>query len=108
MKIAYDIDIISINNAYRGRRFKTKEYIGYEQELLLKLPKAKMIKGKVQINYLFKVKNFGGRDLDNCIKVVQDILAKKGYIENDNRIVTITAQKVKSEVEGFEIEILPL
>ena len=108
MKIAYDIDILSINKAFQGRRFKTPEYKGYEQELLLKLPKLKQIKGNVQINYLFKIKNFDMRDLDNCIKLITDILVKRGYIEDDRKIITFTATKVKSEVEGFEIEILPL
>ena len=107
MKVSLPVKLLSVNEAWQGRRFKTNAYKGYEQELLLRLPKKKMTKGDIEIHYTFNVKNMN-RDIDNMIKPLQDILVKKGYIEDDRNVVFFTARKWKSDIESFEVEILPV
>ena len=37
MEQKIDIKPLSVNDAWQGKRFKTREYTGYEKEMLLKL-----------------------------------------------------------------------
>ena len=37
-----DIKPMSVNEAWKGRRFKTDKYKGFEKEMLLKLPNIKI------------------------------------------------------------------
>ena len=82
MKI--NIKPLSVNDAWKGRRFKTDIYKDYEQQLLYTLPKIKVPEGKLKVKYIFGLSNKGA-DGDNCIKQFQDILSKK-YGFNDNKI----------------------
>lgn len=104
-KLKYFIRPLSINEAWQGRRFKSKKYKAYERELLLALPAGKMIKGFVGIEIEFYFKNFGCRDVDNPVKPLLDILQKKGYFENDKKIIWLKVEKFKSKKEGFLVKI---
>ena len=77
---------LSSNVAWQGRRFKSNAYKTFEELLLLTLPKKKKISGKVKITYCFYLKNHKMTDYDNLIKPLQDILVKKGYIDDDRKI----------------------
>ena len=96
---------LSINKAYRGRRFKTKEYAGYETELYYQLPDLQIPEGKLQVQYIFGLSNKRA-DWDNPIKAFQDILQKK-YLFDDNRIYKAIVEKVDvkrgEEFVSFEI-----
>lgn len=78
---------LSVNEAYKGRRFKTDSYKSYEKELLLTLPMSVIVpEGDLVAYYEF---GFSSRasDWDNPVKPLQDILQKK-YKFNDNRITS--------------------
>ena len=62
-----DLKPISVNRAFYGRRYLTKEYQAYKTELGLLLGKIKPIKGYVQICLRFGVpkKTFAIADCDN-------------------------------------------
>lgn len=94
-----NIKPLSINIAYRGRRFKSKEYIQYKQDLLLLLPKLKVPAGKIEISYLWGVSNKRS-DCDNLIKVFTDIL-QEAYEFDDCRIYRIVSEK-KDIPKGHE------
>ena len=85
MKTVLNIKPLSVNNCWQGRRFKTKHYLNYEKELLLKLPQ-RVIQNElpliVTITYWFS--NIGA-DIDNPSKPLLDILQKK-YWFDDKRI----------------------
>lgn len=98
---------LSVNEAWQGRRFKTKKYKNYERELLYSLPAREKILGTVGVDIKFYFKNPNCRDVDNPIKPLLDILDKKGYFENDKKIVCLHVEKIKSEMEGFEVCIYP-
>lgn len=80
-----ELKALSVNEAWRGRRFKTDAYKKYEQNLTLMLPKNIVIpEPPFVINLKFGFSS-AASDWDNCIKTTQDILAKK-YKFNDKLI----------------------
>lgn len=96
MSVKINIKPLSINEAFQGRRFKTEKYKKYEKELLLLLPKNfKLPPPPYYIIFEFGFSNKAS-DLDNPIKVMQDILQKK-YKFNDKDIykAEITKKIVK-------------
>ena len=104
MKI--NIKPLSVNKAWKGKRFKSNMYKVYEIELLYKLPKLnipKKIKLELNIHVGFSSK---GSDLDNVCKPFQDILSKK-YGFNDNQIYKLIMTKEivpkKAEFISFNI-----
>ena len=76
---------LSINKAFRGRRFKTPEYEAYEKEVFYQLkPMAISKKAKLCVRIAVGFKNRNA-DIDNICKPLIDILQKK-YHFNDNQI----------------------
>ena len=70
------IKALSVNEAWKGKRFKTLSYKKYEQELTYLLPIIDVPEGKLQVHYIFGLSNKQS-DYDNCIKQFQDIISKK-------------------------------
>jgi Holliday junction resolvase RusA-like endonuclease len=105
-KIVINEKPLSVNAAWQGRRFKTVTYKNYEQTIYHLLPKVK-IKGEVEIHYTFYLKNYSRTDIDNCVKCLQDVIVKKGIIEDDRKIVLFSAEKRKSKTDRIEVEIMP-
>ena len=84
---------LSVNGAYRGRRFATQELKDYKLELSLRLPKKIVIpEGKLKVVYIFGISSKNG-DGDNLIKAFQDCVADK-YGFNDKRIYKWDVEKV--------------
>lgn len=101
---------LSNNRMWQGRRFKTPDYTAYEQEVAFLLPRdvaAHRVEGLVEVHYRFFIKNHKLSDCDNMIKPLQDILVKRGFIEDDRHIYRFTAEKVPSETPRIEVEIIP-
>jgi len=76
---------LSVNDAWKGRRMKTKDYKRYEQHISYLLPKE----NQIPEGYLTACLKWGfssaGSDIDNPVKPFIDILQKK-YGFNDNKI----------------------
>lgn len=102
-----DIKPLSVNNVFKGRRFRTKEYDIYEMQVRNKLQKILIPEGYLSIKYKVGFSS-NGSDLDNCIKPFQDIISKH-YGFNDNRIYHFEVFKeiVKKGNEYISFEILP-
>ena len=96
---------ISINECFQGRRFKTKKYNAFIEEMLYTMPKQKMIKGMVRIGIAFSLKSILRSDLDNLLKPVIDCVVKKGWIEDDRFIQSIEAHKILGDKEEIRIKI---
>lgn len=79
-----NIKPLSINKAYRGRRFATSELKQYKSDLYFLLPSISIPKEKLSVYYEFGLSSKGS-DGDNLIKAFQDILSEK-YNFNDNKI----------------------
>jgi|TARA_Y100000310_G_scaffold125845_1_gene124586 Holliday junction resolvase RusA-like endonuclease len=99
---------LTVNKAWRGRRFKTNEYKVYEGELLYMLPKMKIPAGKLRIKLVVGYSNKLS-DIDNCLKPFIDVLQKK-YDFNDKEIYKLEIEKeiVKKGEEFIEFELKPL
>lgn len=103
--VEQDIKPLSINKAFQGRRFKTKQYQDFEALCLYSMPKYQQIRNFVSIDIIFYFKN-NRSDIDNCIKPILDIIVKKGYIEDDRKIMKLTVQKrITKGKEGFGFRI---
>lgn len=103
--IEIQIKPLSINKAFKGKRFKTNDCKHYEECLFYLLPKREMIKGKIHISYKFFLKNHKMIDIDNLVKVLQDILVKKRYIEDDRMIYRMVVEKHPSLINKIQIDI---
>lgn len=108
MKITIPLKPLSVNSAFQGRRFKTKLYKDFENDFLYLAPKRKMIKGDIEIEYKFYLKNCKMIDYDNCIKLTQDLIVKCGWIEDDRKIYKATIYKIPSKEDRIEIKIKKL
>ena len=87
---------LTVNRAWCGRRFKSKEYLDYEQELFLLLPKLEIPKeNKLTLVLKFGLSNVLS-DIDNPVKPFLDVL-QKAYGFNDKRIFRMEVEKVKVE-----------
>jgi Holliday junction resolvase RusA-like endonuclease len=96
---------LSLNKAYRGRRFTTKDLKDYQKEVGYQLPKLKIPQGKLEVSYIFGCSSKGS-DGDNLIKAFQDCLAEH-YGFNDNKIYKWTVEKadIKKGEEFIKFEI---
>lgn len=89
--IKLQIKPLSVNNAWQGKRFKTNDYKKYEEDLLLMLPKIKIINPPYRLNITVGFSNKAS-DLDNVLKPFLDILQKK-YSINDKHIQILHVEK---------------
>jgi len=98
--VVIQIKPLSVNDAYRGRRFATPELIRFKQAVYYSLPSFYHIPaGKLKIAYEFGVSSKSS-DVDNLVKAFQDVLCTK-YEFNDNRIYELRAEK-KMVAKGKE------
>ncbi len=104
MKIS--IKPLSVNECWRGRRFKTPAYTAYERELLyllpsLTIPKNKKLELKIKVGFSSK-----NSDADNIAKPFCDILQKR-YGFNDKWIYKLTIEKedVEKKAEFIDFQL---
>jgi hypothetical protein len=104
--IKIPIKPLSVNGAWKGKRYKSKDYSVFERNLLLILPKVKMPDPPYEIHYEF---GFSSRasDVDNPTKTTTDVLAKK-YGFNDKLVhrMILEKQLVKKGAEYIKFKIL--
>lgn len=106
--VKLNIKPLSVNEAWQGRKFKTDKYKQYEKDMLMIMPNLNISQGKYQLTLHF---GFSSplADLDNPVKLIQDLLQKK-YKINDKDIfkLVVTKELVKKGKEFIEynLEIL--
>lgn len=96
---------LSVNKAFQGRRFKTKDCKDFERDVSLFLPPKKMIAGDVEMVLEFYLKNHRRTDVSNLVKILEDILVKRGYIEDDRKIYHLDLYKYEAEEDSINIYI---
>jgi Holliday junction resolvase RusA-like endonuclease len=96
---------LSVNEAWKGTRYKTKVYNAYEKELILTLPKFVMPLPPYEIYLHFGFSNKKA-DIDNPVKPFLDIMQKK-YNFNDCDIFSLIIKKsvVKKGLEFIEFNV---
>lgn len=99
---------LSVNEAWKGKRYKTDKYMTYEHNLLYLLPKITLPNPPYSIILEFGMSNILS-DFDNPCKPFIDVLQKK-YGFNDKLIMSAQINKVKvdkgREYIGFSIKSL--
>lgn len=106
---------LSVNDATRGRHFPTAAKRDFETRMRWSLPNVAVVgKPYYRIAYDFHLKNFHLTDYDNCIKVTQDCLVKRGILTDDRLIVDARIRKFPAKadrivvtVEGCDLEPTP-
>ncbi len=105
MKRSYSATIkypsFSINKAWQGKRFKTKEY-GLWRMGLMNVLKDKLsfsVEGFVKLEINYFIKEFARTDVDNLVKGFVDGLVDAGIIEDDRKVVHYNIWKHKAEGE---------
>ena len=97
---------LSVNEAFQGKRFKTKKYKQFERDMLLMLPPLKIdFKPPLTLHITFGFSS-SLSDIDNPLKPLLDCLQKK-YGFNDRDIYEITVKKeiVTSGEDFIEVKI---
>ena len=97
-----NIKPLSVNGAWKGRRFKTDEYKKYIKDILLILRPVKIPDGYLELYLKFGFSS-ANSDFDNPVKCFVDCLQKK-YGFNDKMIkrCIIDVEQVKKGAEFIE------
>ena len=99
-----NIQPLSINKGYTGRKFKTEEYKKYERDLKLYLCTIKLPKVKPRQKFYLYLE-FGiptRQDVTNGIKLLEDILTAHMGI-NDRHTMAVYCRKVITRKEDCYI-----
>lgn len=98
---------LTVNRAYRGRRFRSNEYDDFEREVGIFLKRDLIVPPGANLSVTYRF-GFSSKqaDIDNPIKVFQDIL-QKFYGFNDKMIyeIRVTKEIVKKGEEYVEFDI---
>jgi len=103
------IKALSVNKAWQGKRFKTKDYLRYEQMLFVMLPNNIIVpKHRFWITITRWYSN-NRSDIDNPTKIFIDILSKK-YKFDDKEIYQMILNKkiVKKWCEYIDFQFYQL
>lgn len=104
MKI--NIEPLSVNTAWKGKRFKTDAYKQFERDMFLLLPKMDVPKEKLSVSLIFGFSNKAS-DIDNPIKPILDVLQKAyGFNDKDIYELQVVKQIVKKGKEYIEFLIV--
>lgn len=110
MNIKLEVQPLSINKAFQGRRFKSPDYKRFEIDVCTCLPFSTKdtTKEEVFVRYIFYIKNYGNADTFNMEKTLSDMLVKRGYIADDRYIRAGYVRKERvASLEYIEINIEP-
>ena len=104
--IRINIKPLSVNEAWKGKRYKTDKYRQYENTLLWLLPKKIDIPTPpFEVHFKFGFSSTLS-DWDNPVKPTQDILSKKyGFDDKLIRKAVVETEIVKKGKEYFEFKI---
>jgi len=100
-----DIKPLSVNQAWKGRRFKTDKYKQYERDILMILRPVVIPEGFLELTLTFGFSN-PLSDFDNPVKPFVDCLQKKyGFNDKMIKLCTINIDSVKKGQEFIEWEL---
>lgn len=107
--IELQIKPLSINECWRGRRFKTDAYQIYEHSVSKLLPDDFVIPKKpLKVYFEFGFSN-SNADIDNPVKPIIDILQKKyNFNDRDIHIMELVKNNTEKGKEYVKIQILSL
>lgn len=107
LKYRVNVKPLSVNNAWKGKRYRSKKYDSFEALVKSQLPqKIELPEPPYTIHLKFGFSS-AASDWDNPIKPTQDVIAKK-YGFNDKLIKKgiVETEQVPKGKEYFEFELL--
>jgi len=106
--IKIDVKPLSVNEAWKGRRFKTDKYDRYITTVLALLPNMELPRPPYKLSLEFGFSN-SASDVDNPIKNFTDCLQKR-YKFNDRDIYILHVNKVlvKKTKEYVKFELVSI
>jgi len=91
MILTFDIKPLSVNISRKGKHFKTKTHLQYEEDigklLLTQKNKEWPLTGPLEVFIDWYLMRYKTTDWDNPIKPIFDILQKYNVIKNDKDII---------------------
>ena len=104
--VRIDEKTLSVNGAWKGRRYKSDAYKAYRTKLLYLLPhKINIPQPPFEIYFRFGFSS-AASDWDNPVKPLQDILAEKyGFNDKLIRRAIVDTEIVPKGKEFFEFEL---
>lgn len=97
---------LSVNECWRGKRFKTPKYKAYEQEVLLKLRPMTLPEKPYKLFLEFGLSSMQA-DWDNPVKPFVDILQKRyGFNDRDIHEAVVRKKKTAKGEEYTEFKIV--
>ena len=66
------------------------------------------LRGDLELELVFYLVHPKRSDVDNLVKIQQDLLQKRGFFKNDNQIVSLIARKEQADEEGWRFRISTL
>ena len=107
-KIILNLKPLSVNEAWKGRRFSTPAKKQFEAAVRYSLPKVEVRRAPYyRVAYDFFLVNFALTDGANLEKVLTDCLVKRGVIQDDRYIVDYRIRKFPSDKDRIEISVEP-
>lgn len=108
MKFTLEVSPLSVNKAWKGRRFKTGDYLQFERDVCAVLPISdeEPMEGELVVEYIYYIKNYGNTDTGNLEKTLTDMLVKRRYIKDDRYIKKLIQTKEKLDGEYEYVDIL--
>lgn len=104
--IHVDIKPMSVNEAWKGQRYKTDAYMQYTQDLMWLLPKLVIPQPPYEVRFEFGFSSTLS-DWDNPVKPTQDVLCRKyGFDDRDIVRAVVDTVKVPKGKEYFKFEIM--
>lgn len=109
-----DISPLSINKAFRGKRFKSAEYKQYAKDIegLLwgqkdiipaAIKNASTYDLDIKITFYYSPTRFKKMDIDNAVKPLLDVLVSNGIIKDDRYLTKLTIEKILNKEDGIMI-----
>jgi Holliday junction resolvase RusA-like endonuclease len=106
LRLTVPIKPLSVNEAFKGRHFSTDAKEQFEAKARFLLPKQHVPPGPYyRVSYDFHLVSFALTDFDNCIKVFQDCLVKRGIIKDDRLIVDARIRKFPAKSDRIEVSV---
>jgi Holliday junction resolvase RusA-like endonuclease len=104
---------LSVNKAWQGKRFRSKEYKSWAEEVQLLVASelsrktVKKIEGNLEVTVELFIKNDKCSDADNPLKPLFDTLTACGVWEDDRKIYALHVYKEHAEEESVRVTIAP-
>lgn len=93
--IIIPIKPITVNQAWKGEKYKTPKYKQWRQDVCCLVPRRKKLIKWCKIELDFYIKYYSMTDVDNLIKPTLDALQEVGVLEDDKYVVSVLATKHK-------------